>query len=456
MSDKRSGAETGDMDAPRKDGMRTYIAMVATMFQGAFSDNVFRFIMTMLVLDVANEMAATTEEGILLGARYQLFIGLALALPWILAANVAGWMSNRFSKARVTQATKVMEIGIMGVGCLALGMGSVWFGILTFFLMMLQSAFFGPSKYGILPEILAKSRVTWGNGVMQGCTFFAIILGTILGPWLYGEFKEVLWVTGLMLVGCAAVGMVTSLAMAPIPAANPKEKLDINPFAPLVRYGKQILVTRGLTATMLANTVFWSVGLMMQLAAIQILKNIMKLPDAQVGFGLVPIVVGNGVGCFLVGILCRKNIKLWLVPIGGFCIALTGLLTWLVTPLVGTIEANGGELPAHLVWGIPLAMGLVGLSCGAYVVPLQSFILGASPSEYRGGIWATGNLLTAVGWIVGSQAFDMIMNIRGNPGDVFLAGGIAVLLAALIAGFFFRDLFSRAVPRQMKNESRGL
>ncbi|MCC5877036.1 MAG: MFS transporter [Candidatus Sumerlaeia bacterium] len=452
MTGTGNGGELINDDAPHKDGMRTYIAMVGTMFQGAFSDNVFRFIMTMLVLDVANEMAATSEEGILLGARYQLYIGLALALPWILAANVAGWMSNRFSKSRVTQATKVMEIGVMGVACLALGMGSVWFGILTFFLMMLQSAFFGPSKYGILPEILAKSRVTWGNGVMQGCTFFAIILGTIVGPWLYGEFKEVLWVTGLLLVGCATVGLVTSMAMAPVPAANPKEKLDINPFAPLVRYGKQILIHRGLTATMLANTVFWSVGLMLQLAAIQILKNIMKLPDAQVGFGLVPIVVGNGVGCFLVGMLCRKNIKLWLVPIGGFFIALTGMLTWMVTPLAGTIEANGGELPGQLVWGIPLAMGLVGLSCGAYVVPLQSYILGASPSEYRGGIWATGNMLTAVGWIIGSQAFDMIMNLRGNPGDVFLAGGLVVFLAAIVTGIFFRELFSGAVPRQMTNE----
>lgn len=449
MSGTQAQLPTDDDAPPRQDGMKTYIAMVATMFQGAFSDNVFRFIMTMLVLDVANELTATAEEGIRLGARYQLYIGLALALPWILAANVAGWMSNRYSKARVTQATKVMEIGVMGVGCIALGMGSVWFGILTFFLMMLQSAFFGPSKYGILPEILAKSKVTWGNGVMQGCTFFAIILGTIAGPWLYGEFKEVLWVTGLMLVGCAAVGMVTSLAMGPIPPANPGEKLDINPFAPLIRYGRQIVNNRGLAWTMFANVVFWSVGLMLQLAAIQILKNIMRLPDAQVGFGLVPIVVGNGVGCFLVGMLCRRNIKLWLVPIGGALIALTGLLTWMVTPLVGDIAANGGELPPHLVWGIPLAMGLVGLSCGAYVVPLQSYILGASPSEYRGGIWATGNLLTAVGWIVGSQAFDMIMNIRGNPGDVFLAGGVAVLVAALVAGWFFRDLFRRGVPRQL-------
>lgn len=426
--------------APNGGGLRTYWALLATMFQGAFSDNAFRFIMTMLVLDVGMEMASSTEEGILIGSRYQLYIGLALALPWILAANVAGWMSDRFSKARVTQMTKVMEIGVMGVGCVALGLGHVWLGIATFFLMMLQSAFFGPSKYGILPELLPAERVTWGNGVMQGVTFLAILLGTIAGPWLYGSFRDSLWITGLLLMGCAAVGLGTSMAMAPVPAANPREKLKINPVTLLRDYGGTIVRHRGLLTTMLANTVFWGTALMLQLAAVQILKNILRLDDANVGYAMAPIVFGNGAGCFLVSWLCRRHIKLWLVPLGAVFICATSLTTWYLTPLVSVIEGEGWEGPGVLLWLIPLVLGLVGLSCGPYVVPLQAYILGNSPEKLRGGIWATGNLLTAVGWIAGSQVFDMVMNIRGNPGDVFAVGGGIILLAGILAAVAFPEL----------------
>lgn len=428
---------------PNNGGLRTYWALVLTMFQGAFSDNAFRFIMTMLVLDVGMEMASTTEEGILIGSRYQLYIGLALALPWILAANVAGWMSDRFSKARVTQMTKAMEIGVMGVGCVALGLGHVWLGIATFFLMMLQSAFFGPSKYGILPELLPAERVTWGNGVMQGVTFLAILLGTIAGPWLYGSFRDSLWLTGLLLMGCAAVGLGTSMMMAPVPAANPTDKLRVNPLTLLRDYGGTILRHRGIFWTMAANTVFWGVALMLQLAAVQILKNILKLDDANVGYAMAPIVFGNGAGCFLVSYLCRRRIKLWLVPVGATLICVTSLLTWYLTPLVSVIEGEGWEGPGALLWLVPLALGLVGLSCGPYVVPLQAYILGNSPEKLRGGIWATGNLLTAVGWIIGSQVFDMIMNIRGNPGDVFAVGGGIILLAGVIAACAFPELLRR-------------
>ena len=43
------------------------------------------------------------------------------------------------------------------------------------------AALFGPIKYGILPDHLARSELPAGNALVEGATFIAILLGTIVG-----------------------------------------------------------------------------------------------------------------------------------------------------------------------------------------------------------------------------------------------------------------------------------
>ena len=44
-----------------------------------------------------------------------------------------------------------------------------------------QAAFFGPVKYGILPELLAEDELMGGNALIEAGTFLAILIGTIAG-----------------------------------------------------------------------------------------------------------------------------------------------------------------------------------------------------------------------------------------------------------------------------------
>ena len=49
------------------------------------------------------------------------------------------------------------------------------------FLFGLIAALFGPIKYGILPDHLARAELPAGNALIEGATFIAILLGTIVG-----------------------------------------------------------------------------------------------------------------------------------------------------------------------------------------------------------------------------------------------------------------------------------
>ena len=41
-------------------------------------------------------------------------------------------------------------------------------------------ALFGPIKYGILPDLLAREELPAGNALIEGGTFLAILIGTIM------------------------------------------------------------------------------------------------------------------------------------------------------------------------------------------------------------------------------------------------------------------------------------
>ena len=43
------------------------------------------------------------------------------------------------------------------------------------------ASLFGPIKYGILPDHLARRSLPAGNALVEGATFMAILLGTIVG-----------------------------------------------------------------------------------------------------------------------------------------------------------------------------------------------------------------------------------------------------------------------------------
>ncbi len=49
------------------------------------------------------------------------------------------------------------------------------------FLFGVISALFGPIKYGILPDHLAENELPAGNALVEGATFIAILIGTIVG-----------------------------------------------------------------------------------------------------------------------------------------------------------------------------------------------------------------------------------------------------------------------------------
>lgn len=426
-------------NSPDSMDKRTYWALNGTMFQGAFSDNVVRFILSMLALDVAMAATDTSEAGNALGAQYVMYIGVVFALPWILAFSLSGWMSDRFSKARVTQGTKCMEIATMLFACVALGLANLWLGLVVMFFMSLQSALFSPSKYGILPEVLPEHRVGWGNGVLQGFTFAAILVGTIAGPLLYGAFTDDLWIPGVLLVTAAGAGLGISLTMRKVPPADPKAAPRYNPFLAIKSFGPTIVRHSGLRWAFVGVFIFWILAVALQSGVIQLLKNILQLDDAVVGIAYLPVVIGNGVGAFLVSLASRRGTVMWPILAGAIAMGTGCAAVWLLTP---TEVEQGVAVSGDVLLAMMGVLGLTGLGAGMFIVPLNTFVIETSEDKLRGGIWGMLNFVTAVAWLVGAVFYQQTTGLRGSPGDTFLASALLLAVTGVVMAWRFPALAS--------------
>src|SRR5438045_9227772 len=160
----------------RRSWRRGFWALIATQFQGAFNDNGLKFFVIFLILG-QNPTTEQKDLGVFL-------IGNLFAIPFLLFSMTGGFLADRFSKRSVTIGTKIFEIAAMLFAILAFYQGNPYVAYAVILLARTSAAIFGPSKYGLLPELLPQELLSWGNGVLELTTFLAIIGGTVAGSFL--------------------------------------------------------------------------------------------------------------------------------------------------------------------------------------------------------------------------------------------------------------------------------
>ena len=117
-------------------------------------------------------------------------------LPFFLFSGYAGHIADVWSKRTVLIATSALEIVAMSLAVVAFIWQSFPALLAVLFLMALQSTFFSPAKYGIIPEMLPERDLSRGNGLLSMTTFLAIILGTSIGGLLFSAYGGHLWRLG--------------------------------------------------------------------------------------------------------------------------------------------------------------------------------------------------------------------------------------------------------------------
>ena len=393
-----------------------------TQFQGAFSDNTLKWLAIFLITGLG-----FSEE-----KRDQLIgiVGALFALPFIAFSMTGGYLADRFSKRSVTIGVKVLEIGVMLLALVGLAVDQLYLTIGCVFLMGVHSAIFGPSKYGLLPELLPERKLSWGNGVLELGTFISIIGGTVAGAWLCKTFAGRQAWSGGLLIALAIVGLFTSFGISRVPAADPAKKFRANFLADLWTQIKLIRQDRVLWLATVGNTYFFAFAALVQFLIVIYAKDVLNLSDPQQSSYLqAATAIGIGLGSFAAGYLSGGKIEYGLIPLGSIGMTLfAGLL------------ARRGLSFGHV--GVDLS--LLGFFGGFFIVPIAALLQHRPSKEHRGGVLAAANLLSFVGIFAASGIYYLVTVIlRLSASTVFAITAAGTLVGTVYVLWLLPDALLR-------------
>jgi len=403
--------------------------MVATQFLGAFNDNVFKQLMLLLAIPTAISVNQDDQQGL---------ATIVFSLPFVLGSGYAGYLSDRYSKRRIIVASKVSEIAAMLLGMLAFLLYGV-FGreglLVVLFLMGMQSTFFGPSKYGILPEMLREEDLPRANGLMLMTTFLAIILGIaiagILGDLFVDSSRPLnetaanLWKGSAACVAVAVAGTLTALLVRRTPAAKPELRFQLSALVIPPDARQTLFGDRPLVLALLASSLFWLVAGI----AIQAVNSFgmvqLELGKTWTSLMTAVIAIGISVGAMLAGRLSHGKADFRLVR--------SGLWGILVSLVLLSISLPGGHLLGYR--GSLVVLVLLGISAATFSIPLQVFIQTRPPDGQKGRMIAVMNQFNFIAILLSGvfySIFDWIVEACDWPRSLIFAMMAVLVVPAVL------------------------
>lgn len=441
---------------------RTFVGLLLAQFTTTFNDQAIHVVAIFYAVDmlvryaqprlIDNALLALIDDKAVVAIVTACFI-----TPFILFSSYAGPLGDRFSKRSVVVFWKTAEVLMMGLAFLGLGLPhlfgaghpdlpavAVWSSALVIsvvFLMGMHSTFFVPAKLGAMPEILHPAILSRGNGVLEGTSFTAQILGTSAGGILYSLLKGDLvfgqlvlgeeWKIGALLLVLATIGTGSALLMRPIPAAAPDLKLSFQWWRPLRENLSILWKSKPLMLSVtgiafcvfmtlfLRQTLFYQAELTKELRVTQAdlallqaedapehpethldrflarvlparLEKAAQEPELRVALLFAVVGLGVGLGSIVAGYVSGHRIELGLVPIGAVTIVICTIVPCLVRHAPGVFVVT-----------------LFGIGCGAgfYLVPLYTQLQHRAPKEAKGNVVSASNFLNVVGGVIAVAVF---------------------------------------------------
>ncbi len=415
---------------------RRFLPLFLTQFLGAFNDNLFKNALVILITYVAAEKAGYNPQ-ILVTLAAGIFI-----LPFFLFSATAGQLADRYDKSRLIRIIKFIEIILMLAASAGFFLGNVWFLMTVLFLMGTQSSFFGPIKYGILPNHLREDELIGGNGIIGAGTFVSILTGTILGGLLILADGGLAWVSSFV-IGVALAGWGISLKIPPTPPADPDLKVEKNFFRQTLLMMKESRQNEDIFLSIMGISWFWLIGATFLSQFPNYGKTTLGGNEEVVTLFLTLFSIGIGVGSLLCNKLLKGQINATYVPLGalGMTVFMVDLFfasqAQFPQPENNTFTGALTFLSFPGAWRILLDLSMISACGGVYIVPLYAILQSRSQATHRSRTIAANNIMNALFMVAAALGTIVMLKLGFTVPQVFL---VVAVMNAFVAGFICRLL----------------
>jgi 1-acyl-sn-glycerol-3-phosphate acyltransferase len=421
---------------------RRFAPFFGTQFLGAANDNVFKYAFTLLVTYQAHHYTRLDTA-----LAVNLIAGVFI-LPFLLFSATGGQVADKYDKARLIRATKVMEVVTMLVGAWGFYAQSFELLLACTFLMGLQSTLFGPVKYAYLPQVLGPAEIVGGNGLVEMGTFVAILLGTMTGGWLIGASPNGHLITAAVCVVMAMLGWVASLGIPSTPASDSRLRIDWNPVRVTWATVQIVRRDRAVFLSILGISWLWFFGAVFLTQFPQFTRDVLGGGPSVANLLLAVFTVGVAAGALACERMSRRQVEIGLVPFGSIGMTVFTIdLYFAARGLPAGADLSVAQFLAFGAhWRVVADLALLSLFSGFYSVPLYALIQTRGQATHRARIIASNNILNALFLVLAAAFGAVVLGPLGLPIPVlFLLTAalnllVAIYIYTLVPEFLLRFL----------------
>ncbi|MDG1995257.1 MAG: MFS transporter, partial [Emcibacteraceae bacterium] len=425
-----------------------------TQFLGTFNDNVFKNALVVLI---------TYDVGIRAGWDPALLVLVAAGIfivPFFLFSAMAGQYADKLERSALIRKIKLIEIFLMALASFGLFISSLYLLMIVLFLMGTQSTFFGPIKYGILPDHLREDELIGGNGLIGMATFLAILLGTIAGGLLI-MMDFGIEIISVMILTVSIIGYLSSHKIPKSHGLSPDLKINYNFISETINIIGKARSKRPVFLSILGISWFWLYGATYLAQFPTFASEVLKSNEQVVTLLLCTFSIGIGIGSMICNRLVRGMVTARYVPLAALMMTVFSIDLYfasgnVVTPtlsIAGELFGATEFLSEVANWRVVGDLFGIAVSGGIYIVPLYAIMQTSCKEEERSRIIAANNILNSLFMVMSALGAMILIMMDFTLPEIFL---VIAILNAMVAIYISQLLPQELVQSIIRTILRAL
>jgi MFS transporter, LPLT family, lysophospholipid transporter len=271
-------------------------------------------------------------------------------LAFILLAPFVGPFADGFPKGQVMLIANILKL--FGAAAMFTGVNP----LVAYGMVGIGAAAYSPAKYGILSELVSADKLVKANGLMEGSTIVAILLGAVLG----GKLADIsVSIALISICGCYFLAAIVNTFIPRLPVARPDTKFQLFKLAKEFFDALKVLsFNKDARFSLTGSSIFWGTGSTLRLLLVAWVPAALNINDLSIPANLSgAVAIGIAMGAALAAKFVTLKKVNRVLPAG----LLIGVFIMLFA------------YTTHLYTAITLLM-LIGVSGGFYVVPLNALL----------------------------------------------------------------------------------
>jgi acyl-[acyl-carrier-protein]-phospholipid O-acyltransferase/long-chain-fatty-acid--[acyl-carrier-protein] ligase len=368
-------------------------------------------------------------------------VNALILLPFILVFSPSGFLADRFPKNKIMYYSALFAVVITLGITYSYYNGYFLAAFVMTFLLALQSAIYGPAKYGYIKELVGEKYISSGNGAVQAVTTVAILGGiifyTILFEIMYDVtlkteseiLKEIAPIGWLLVVG-SIIEFILALKLPNKMLEHSKRSFKIKRYirgAYLFKNLKTLTRKKEIFYAVIALSLFWSISQVVLAIFGEYAKSELGVTNTIFVQGVMALAgIGIVFGSIASAKLSEHFINLGLVGIGSIGIT---MLVFLI-PFVKSMTI------------MALMFTFFGIFSGFLLVPLNARIQLLSSRVHLGTILAANNFIQNIFMLFFLSLTTLFAYYGFNSEMLFyLMGFVGVYLTVLVLKRYSLDTF---------------